>query len=980
MQLEDFLAALKGEIELAQADLAGYGQALALAAPGSDAAQAAVDAYGAQVERLAGTCQMLGMAGLGDACTEVMGALATVAQAEGDARLNGALMLDMWPPLFMAWLDAPADAAVAGAIIETFAAPEWPHPIEDARQQALLGLLLLPPELPAELVEEAALASAPIVISPEDVSLAIPEDSDPDVYNAFIDEAPDKATELSALMTRLSNGDAGEEELRNAKRIAHSFKGSANIVGIRGIASIAHHTEDILEYLETSGARAPQAMAATLMDSAATMEQMVYALLGVEEPPTDAWPVLQQVVAWAEKIKQGEIGDDDQIEIIEREVASQSAPMESAAATEIALTPTASFAREPDGLVRDAPPASAPRAASQPSKAAAAPATGEAGPSLKVPTRTVDDLFRLVSELTIKVGQLETRLKSTQNRSKAILNHNLNVQKRVYEMENLVMIRGLSLDRARSHGESLDPLELDRYNELHGATRALVEASADAREIGMSLSDELAALQGEILQQGRLNKEMQHLVMSTRMTPVHSLAPRLTRNIRQTAQTVGKKAELVIHGGDILVDGDVLSSLADPLLHILRNAVDHGIETPEERTAAGKAETGIVELSFIRQGSSVIVRVRDDGRGLDYERIRAKGISRGLLPAEASPSEHELARLTLLPGFSTRDQVSEVSGRGVGMDVVAARMQAMKGSVDIRSVTGDGCEVSLRFQASMVTQHSLIIDVAGQRYAVPSHLIEQALAPGLAEFSLAGSEWTLRLGQKVHRVYTLSALMGIAAPLNDAESLAAKPVLITQLADRPAAVVVDAVVDSRDLIVKGLSRYLARARGVSGTAVLGDGAIAPLLDLNALVEAPQALRVGSSVPALAGTMMQARKVLVVDDSLSVRKSLTQLLQDFAYEVHAAGDGIEAIRALEKFSPQLVLTDLEMPNMNGVELTEYLRRNEATRALPIIMITSRSMDKHRDMARQAGVDLYVTKPYTEGDLLRHIHTLMEAQPA
>jgi chemotaxis protein histidine kinase CheA/CheY-like chemotaxis protein len=467
-------------------------------------------------------------------------------------------------------------------------------------------------------------------------------------------------------------------------------------------------------------------------------------------------------------------------------------------------------------------------------------------------------------------------------------------------------------------------------------------------------------------------------VLSTRMLPVSTLVPRLRRNVRQTAQTLGKEAELVVEGESIMVDGDILNSLADPLLHILRNAVDHGIEFPDEREARGKPRAGLVTLHVSRQGNGVTVRVTDDGKGLDYQRIREKGVARGLLGAEARPTQGELARLTLQPGFSTRDQVSEVSGRGVGMDVVAARISALKGSVDIRSETGAGCEVELRFQASLATQHALLVRAGGQVFAVPSYMLDQALAPGLGDFLQVGNAWSLRYGNKVYPVRVMADLVGGHAPegTRDAPWYGHMCVLLARAGNGSVAIAVEEVLDGRDLIIKGVGRYLNNAAGVAGVSVLGDGTIAPLLDLNGLLQQAGAGESGGAARARARLAEPSMpQVLVVDDSLSVRKSLANLLADFSYQVTAVGDGMEAVRALEKKRPDIVLTDLEMPNMNGIELTEYVRRESALHNLPVVMITSRSMDKHRDMATRAGVDVYLTKPYTDADLLGHIQRLL-----
>jgi chemosensory pili system protein ChpA (sensor histidine kinase/response regulator) len=599
----------------------------------------------------------------------------------------------------------------------------------------------------------------------------------------------------------------------------------------------------------------------------------------------------------------------------------------------------------------------------------------------------MDEMYRLIGEMTTKIARLESLVANVTGRAKSLLAHNQVVQQRVVDIEKLVMLRGMSLTPTNAaEDESFDPLEMDRYNELHGATRALVEATADAREMTDNLENSVTNLRIEITQQSQINKELQHQVVSTRLSPVSSLAARLTRNVRQTCVQTGKQATLVISGGDIQVDGDVLNKLADPLLHLLRNAVDHGIELPEDRVAVGKPAEGRIELNFSRQGSGIVVTIRDDGKGLNYEAIRAKAIDRLLIDADQQLTNTELARLILLPGFSTRDEVSEISGRGVGMDVVATRLANIKGTVELSSEPGQGCEVILRFQASLVTQHTLLVEAGKQLFAIPIHYIREAF-PGdvgqILQMPAAGntkessdSNWQYTIRDETFSLRDLAPLTGYPTSQPSAVRYTAMPKLLIRTSDGVMAVLVDRVVESRSVMVKTMGKYLARLNGVAGVTVMGDGSLVPLLNVPELLVSP--IAVTAAAADLAATArLHTRRILVVDDSLSVRKGLMQLLQDAAFEVKGAGDGMEAIRVLDSFQPHLVCTDMEMPNMNGLELSQHLRMNESTRDMPVIMITSRSMDKHRDQAIQAGVNIYITKPYTEADLLKHVHGALQS---
>jgi chemotaxis protein histidine kinase CheA/CheY-like chemotaxis protein len=935
-----FLTEMRKELTLALPDFAGWLNTLGTVSVDAPGFMEAVEAYAGQVERTGMTAEMLGMSALNAWCTHLNTTLLALPALDDAARLKAVAFYHEWPGLMDAYLSKPADFDASIALAQYLSHPESPLPLEEMATLQLVEELTTPPVLPAELAADLASSEAPIEISVEDTSLVLADDADRDVFNAFIDEAPSKMEEFSGLTAIIAQGSASVEDLRAAKRIAHSFKGSANIVGIRGVASLGHYSEDILEFFEQNPIKPPRAVGRALVDASDCMSQMLGFLQGEEEEPENSFEVLTNIVLWANRVKSGEIAemnDDDEI-IAAPIVAAPSAP-------------------------RHAPSAA-------PVKAV------EADASLRVPVKTVDELFRLVGELNTKIGQLENRVKVAKTRSRNLLSQNLVVQQRVLELEKLVVLRGLSVQKPTGADDpSFDPLELDRYTELYGATRSLVEVTADARELATAIEEDISALSHDLTQQNQINKDLRFQVISTRMTPVSTLSGRLQRNVRQTCQQTGKDAELVITGGDILIDGDVLNKLADPLLHILRNAIDHGIELPDERVARGKTPQGRITLDFNRQGSGVIVRVKDDGKGLDYMRIHEKALDRGLVPSGVPMSHGELARVTLLPGFSTRDQVTEISGRGIGMDVVVSRLSELKGNVELHSDPGDGCEVTLRFQASLITQHTLLIEAGKQQFGIPIHSIEQALAPGLGQIEEVGDGLRLTYANAIYPVRDLASLMGYASPALTPENINARPKVVVRTDTGGVAVVVDRVIDSRDLIIKNLGRYLPHLHGVSGTTLLGEGTVVPLLNVPELLVEPVVFSAAAAELAEAARQ-QSRRVLVVDDSLSVRKALIQLLQDSAFEVIGAGDGLEAIRALEKFAPDVICTDLEMPNMNGLELTEHLRRRPDTRALPIIMITSRSLDKHRDQATRAGVDYYVTKPYTDAELLRQVHQAIQ----
>ena len=946
--LTPFFSEMRRELAQSAPDFEKWITAMAGAAGDDPQLMEALESYATQLERIGQTAELIGMTGLSAWCATLNGILPGVIFLEGEARLQACQHLASWPALVDRYLEKPADFDASMPLVEYLSSPAFAQPFDENASIALIESLTAPPVVPEELMTQLANAQTPVSVSVEDISLAVPENADRDVYDAFIDEAPGNVEQFSALTSKIAAGQADIEDLRSAKRIAHSFKGSANIVGIRGIATLGHHTEDVLEYFEKNPLKPPRALGRTLVAASDCLAQMVGYLRGDESAPDNAFEVLNEIVAWANKVKSGEIAnmaDDEDVEV-----------------------------PDTSGIARPKTTA-----------AAAAPET-EAQATLRVPVNTVDEIFRLVGEMTTKIVQLESQVANVIVRANALLSQNHVVQQRVTDIEKLVMLRGMSLTRADADGnESFDPLEMDRYNELHGATRSLVEVTTDAREMTSNLEFGVSRLRVEVAQHANINKELQYQVIATRLAPVSVLSARLTRNVRQTCQQTGKQADLIITGGEIQVDGDVLNKLADPLLHLLRNAVDHGIELPEDRIAAGKPAGGTISLDFSRQGSGIVVTICDDGKGLDYERIRAKAIDRELIRPDQQLTRSELARLVLLPGFSTREQVSEISGRGVGMDVVASRLANIKGTVELSSEPGHGCEVVLRFQASLATQHCLLVEAGEQILAIPIHYIKEAFPGALGQVGQTkdswesresgGNDWHFIIRDESFPIRELAPLIGLPSPAPDAEHFSAMPKVLVHTMGGTMAVLVDRLIDSRSVMVKNMGKYLSHVHGISGVTIMGDGALVPLLNLPELLAEPIAVTAAAADLA-AAARLKARRILVVDDSLSVRKGLMQLLQDAAYEVKGAGDGMEAIRALESFEPHLVCTDMEMPNMNGIELAQHLRMEETTRHLPIIMITSRSTEKHRELAMRAGVDFYLTKPYTDADLLKHVHDAMQ----
>jgi chemosensory pili system protein ChpA (sensor histidine kinase/response regulator) len=890
------------------------------------------------LERLQATAASVGLSALADLFAQLRQQLALL--AAGLSAPQQALLQRM-PGQLAAYLAHPDDENTAAALAVLLADAAWPAPVaQDAAlswQSALSDVQLV--EGGADTPDRPTLATA------EDVSLELPSDVNSDLLDGLLQELPVQVAAFTAAITHIAGGSGSMKDAEQAMRAAHTLKGAANTVGVHGIANLTHHLEDILVALIAAEKMPQRALADVLIHAGDCLESMSEFLLAIGPAPEHAQEVLQEVLDCANRIDRDGIGADA------TEVAASAWSMSVAKPAEQAVPE-----RRQDG----------------------SPSVPEQ--SLRVPAPVVDELLRLAGETLISNSQIQEHLSQSIAQAAVIRKQHQLFQQLVAELEELVDIRGVdSPQLAAAHkGSGFDALEFEHYSELHTISRRLIEAATDAQEMTNAVEGQLSTLDELLEEQRRLQVANQHAVMRTRMVAVSSVVSRLQRGVRQTGRLLDKSVELTIKGENTSMDSHALNDLMDPLMHILRNAVDHGIEAPDVRVAAGKPAHGRIELSFAHEGNSIVVRCRDDGAGLDYASIRRMAERKGMLRPEHDHTEDELARLILAPGFSTRDEASQVSGRGVGMDVVYSRVQEMKGMLALNSQRGQGLSVELRLPAALLATHTLIVRQHERRLAISSRGIEDIRYASRDQISEIGSRQFFRDGEKLYGLARLEDILSLPHDrrADDGEGF---PVLLMRLDDGTiSAVLVQEILDSREVVMKKFGRYVPRARGVIGAVILGDGGVAPVIDLVELLHEPLQ-RTGSgpdaAVPA-AGD--QARndtpRALVVDDSLSARRALAQVLKDAGYDVRTANDGLDAVNILEKFVPDIILSDMEMPRMNGLELTANVRYSEHTRHVPVIMITSRSTEKHRQMSTAAGVDVHMVKPFNDETLLQHVSRL------
>jgi chemosensory pili system protein ChpA (sensor histidine kinase/response regulator) len=521
-----------------------------------------------------------------------------------------------------------------------------------------------------------------------------------------------------------------------------------------------------------------------------------------------------------------------------------------------------------------------------------------------------------------------------------------------------------------------DPLELDRYSTIQQLTRAFAESVSDVGSIEGLLENLTREAQNLLLQQSRVVTELQNGLMRTRMVPFQRHVQRLSRLVRQVASETGKKAELVVTGASGELDRQVLERMLPPFEHMLRNSVVHGIETPEERAARGKPESGTIKVGLHREGSEMVIVLEDDGRGIDVNAVRERAKQRGLLQPGKVLTDEEALQLIMEPGFSTAEKLTQHAGRGVGMDVVVTEIKKLGGVLFTESVFGQGVKFTIRLPFTLAITQALIVRTGEELYALPLPSVEGVARIPRSEVQkhLAEETPTFNYGGQIYRFQHLGAFVG-GGPSVLPEADVAVPLVLIRAGEHSTALVTDELVGSREMVVKSVGPQLSAIRGIAGATILGDGRIVIILDMGALVRSEWRSR-----PQLDASATVDRRVfaLVVDDSITVRRVTQRLLERHGMCVMTAKDGVDALSILQEHTPDVILLDIEMPRMDGYEFATQVRADPRFADIPIVMITSRVGEKHRARAIEIGVNDYLGKPYQEHQLLDAIEPLVEAR--
>ncbi len=807
---------------------------------------------------------------------------------------------------------------------------------------------------------------------------------DPELLEIFLEEARQLLPEL-ADQVRLWAAEP-QEPGRGiaAMRALHTLKGGARLAGAMRLGEMAHRLETAVERLAAIG-QPDGASFAALESSVDTLDEELQRLVSgpaADEPPApDAAPPMPLEVALAPV--------PDAAPAAEAVPAAEAAPVSRRAVD--AAAPT--WDEHQPAVDWAAFSAAVP--ATERVEAAAIDSLAASSGMVRVRAQVLDRLVSHAGEVGTARGRIDAEVGQMRTQLRELTDNLERLRRQLRDLELQAETQMASrLEAARQSQQSFDPLEMDRFTRVQELTRMLTESVGDVGTVQRGLQQSLAAAEDQLAAQSRLTRDLQDDLLRARMVEFDTVSDRLYRVVRQAAKESGKQVRLNITGGQVELDRSVLDRMTPSFEHLLRNAVVHGIEAPALREATGKPAAGTIEIQLRPSGNEVRVEVRDDGAGLDLVRIAERARVAGLLAEEDRPTEADLAQLIFRPGFSTADQVTELAGRGIGMDVVRSEVTAMGGRVETSSASGQGTAFRLVLPLTTAVTQVVAVDCAGFVSAVPSVLVEQVRRVPAAEVRSAYASGVLRQGDRDLPFFWLGGLLEQTAR-GVVEGRTAQ-VLVVRSASQRVAVHVGEVLGNQEVVVKHLGPQLSRLPGLTGMSLLAGGQTVLIYNPVALAavygEAARERLLASAAESMvtpepqqpaAAAQPQAPLILVVDDSLTVRRVTQRLLQREGYRVALARDGLEALEALAAERPALMLSDIEMPRMDGFDLLRNVRAEPRWADLPVVMITSRIAEKHRDHARELGVDHYLGKPYDEDvllDLLRQMTSPEGVSPA
>ena len=786
---------------------------------------------------------------------------------------------------------------------------------------------------------------------------------DPDLFQFFEEEAAELFPSLGASLRQWAMQPEDMAARTLVLRALHTLKGSARLAGAMRLGEMAHRFESAVEQIGTEDLTGEQIEPLLAnFDSLQASFELLRAVSAPEAVPEVAVPV--QVLAPVPSAQ-----------------ASVAVVADAPAAPAVAVTaPTpAPLAAVPPVAAVARAPATAP---------VVSPQRMAGGSLVRVRSQVIDRLVNQAGEVLIARSRLDVRVKQAKVSLDDLSGNLERLRQQLRDIEVQAESQMQSrLALAKDHAAGFDPLEFDRFTRVQELTRMMAESVNDVASVQRNLQRTVQATEDDLSAQARQTKELQRDLLRTRMVEFDSLSDRLYRVVRQSALESDKRVRLDISGAGIEMDRSVIERIAPVFEHLLRNAVVHGIEAAGQREQSGKEAVGQIAIALQQEGNDVIIHLRDDGAGLNVARIREKAIEKGLLTQDAPFDDNEAAQLIFQSGLSTAVKTTSLAGRGVGMDVVRTEVNALGGHVDVASHAGQGTEFRLVLPLTTAVTQVVQMRMGDGRFGVPSSLIESVRRATPREVEQAYNSRHFAVDGTDLPFYWGGAMVQ-ASPRSQELASGRQIVVVLRSAAQRIVMHVDEVLGTHEVVVKNIGAQLARMPGLTGITLLADGRILYIYNPVALSfvygEQIRAFSSDLADPGVLGgersgaaplrpEVQVAPLVLVVDDSITVRRVTERLLRREGYRVSMASDGLAALRVLAEERPALVLSDIEMPQMDGFDLLRNIRGDEQLHDLPVVMITSRTADKHRERAEALGASGFLGKPYSEERLLELIRT-------
>ena len=782
------------------------------------------------------------------------------------------------------------------------------------------------------------------------------EEIDPEILEIFLEEAHDLLENLDSALHAWSEQPDNLQFIDDIQRYLHTLKGGARLSGLPGLGDQSHDFETML----ATGAAQGTDARTLLVDAQQHQDRLVAAVDAVTKGEMPGQ--LDTATSGSEAAEAAPVSESLP-ELAPETVAETPASNAGGEALPVASDTSKALERgDAEGVLMAAQLSRGPQE------------------MIKVPAQLLEQLINLAGETSIARSRVEEQVVdmhfSLDEMDMTISRLQDQVRRIDLETEAQIVHRQEQIESEGAEG--FDALEFDRYSQLQQLSRSLLESASDLIDLRATVVDKSRDMETLLMQQSRVNTELQEGLMRSQMVHFARMVPRLRRGVRQVSGELGKRVEFRVYNADGEMDRRVLERILPALEHMLRNAIDHGIESEAQRREAGKPDVGEIAMRFERQGGDVVIQIWDDGGGVDLDAVRRKAESLGLITPDVDLSDRQLLEYIFHAGFTTSDSISQISGRGVGMDVVRSEIKQLGGSVDINSQRGQGTRFEIRLPFTVSVNRALMVSIGGEVYAVPLNNIEGIVRVSpyeLEEYYQEDGPDFEYAGQN-YQIQYMGQLLGVAHPHLES-STEQRPVLLVRNADQPTAVQVDGLMGSREVVVKSLGPQFAAVPGLSGATVLGDGSVVIIVDMLASLRASSARQLASGEQDFALQDSGEKRVMVVDDSVTVRKVTSRLLQRQRMEVLLARDGMDAVTQLQDMEllPDVILLDIEMPRMDGFEVAGRLRSNPRLQNIPIIMISSRTGSKHRQRAEGLGIDAFLGKPYQEMQLLKTIDDVL-----